>query len=214
LGFRVEDIRYILNTHVHIDHAGGIAALQRHSGAEVVASVEGASALRAGHVPEDDPQFGYEKLSVIPRVDHVTTIQDGEAVSLGGIEVTAHRVPGHTPGGTTWSWRSCEQNQCFNIVYADSLNAISSPGFRFTGAHGKSDIVPIFRGSIATVGALPCDILITVHPGFSDVLDHAKKASRGGGAMAFVDPGACRAYADKALQLLEERVSEESAPVH
>jgi len=211
LGFRVEDIRYILNSHVHADHAGGIAALQRHSGAEVVASVEGASALRSGHVPADDPQLGYKNTFVIPRVAHVKTIRDGEAVSLGGTEVIAHRTPGHTPGGTTWSWQSCEQNQCFNVVYADSLSAVIFPGFRFTGGHGKPDITPLFRKSIAKVAALPCDILITVHPEFSDVFERAKKAANGGGANAFVDPGACRSYANDALQSLEKRVDSERA---
>lgn len=214
LGFRVEDIRYILNSHVHVDHAGGIAALQRHSGAEVIASVEGAAALLAGHVPDDDPQKGYTSTAVIPRVAHAKTMRDGEAVTLGGIAVVAHRTPGHTPGGTTWTWRSCSQEnndkaQCVDIVYADSLNAISYPGFRFTGSQGKPDIVPAFRESIAKVAALPCDILITVHPDFSNVLERAKKATKGAGAKAFIDPGACRAYAKEALQLLERRVGEE-----
>ncbi len=211
LGFRVEDIRYILNSHVHVDHAGGIAALQRHSGAEVIASVEGASALRVGHLPDDDPLIGYSRIYATPRVAHVKPISDGEAVSLGGIDVVAHRTPGHTPGGTTWSWRSCDQGQCYDIVYADSLNAISFPGFRFTGGHGKPDITPAFRASIAKVAALPCDIIITVHPDLSDVFGRAAKAANGGGAKAFVDPEACRSYARDALQTLEKRVSDERA---
>ena len=211
LGFRVEDIRYILNSHVHADHAGGIAALQRHSGAEVIASVEGANALRAGHVPDDDPQYGYVNTYAFPRVTHVKAIGDGEAVSLGGVDVVAHRTPGHTPGSTTWSWRSCEQGQCYDIVYADSLNAVGFPGFRFSGGHGKPDLTPVFRASIAKVATLPCDILVTVHPEFSDVFERAARAAGGAGAKAFVDLGACRAYADEALQALEKQVKAEQA---
>lgn len=211
LGFRVENIRYILNSHVHADHAGGIAALQRHSGAQVIASVEGARALRAGHVPSDDPQRGFKSTYAFPRVAHVKTIRDGGKVSLGGIDLVAHRTPGHTPGSTTWSWRSCDDGRCFNIVYADSLSANSSPGFRFTGGHGMPDITPEFRDSIARVAALPCDIIITVHPDVSGVLERAARAANGGGANAFVDPGACRAYANDALQSLEKRVSDEGA---
>ncbi len=210
LGYRVEDIRFILNSHAHVDHAGGIAALQRHSGAEVVVSVEGAAALLAGAVPPDDPQSGYPRTHAIPRVAHVKTIRDGEVVGLGGVEVIAHRTPGHTPGGTTWSWRSCEQGSCVDIVYADSLNAISSPGFRFLGGHGKPDIVPAFRDSIAKVAALPCDILVSVHPDMTDVLERAAKAAQGD-ARAFIDAHACRAYADAALAQLEKRVREERA---
>lgn len=174
----------------------------------MVASKEGAAALQAGHLPADDPLRGYTNIQAIPRVAKVRTIRDGEAVTLGGVEVVAHRTPGHTPGGTTWSWRSCEQGACENIVYVDSLNAISHPGFRFTGGHGKPDIVPAFRASIAKVAALPCDILISVHPDMTEVHERAAKAAKGD-ARAFIDPGACRAYADEALQKLEKRVMEE-----
>lgn len=210
LGFRVQDIRYILNSHAHSDHAGGIAALQRHSGAEVVASTEGAAALQAGRLPNDDPLRGYRNIQAIPRVAKVKVIRDGEKVMLGGVEVVAHRTPGHTPGGTTWTWRSCEQQACENIVYVDSLNAISHPGFRFSGGHGRPDIGPAFRASIAKVALLPCDILISVHPDMTDVHERAAKAAKGD-INAFIDPHACRVYADEALQKLEKRVSEENA---
>src|ERR1044071_101762 len=85
LGFRTEDIRLIVNSHAHYDHAGGIGALQRASGATV-------------------------------------------AARAGGLAVTAHMTPGHTPGSTTWSWRSCEGPRCLDIVYADSLTAVSDDG--------------------------------------------------------------------------------------
>ncbi len=202
LGFRVEDIRYILNSHVHADHAGGIARLQRDSGASVIASAEGATALRAGQVPNDDPQVGYKNTRSFPRVAHVTTIRDSETVSLDGVDIVAHRTPGHTPGSTTWSWKSCDQGQCYNIVYADSLNALSFPGFRFTGGHGKPDITSTFRDSINKVVELPCDILITVHPGSSDLFRRAAMGS-------FVDSKACRVYANDAMQTLEQRVRDE-----
>jgi metallo-beta-lactamase class B len=210
LGFRVEDIRFILNSHVHTDHAGGIAALQRHSGAEVIAGAEGAAALQAGHMSDDDPLIGYNNIYAIPRVARVKTIGDGETVTLGDTAVVAHRTPGHTPGGTTWSWRSCEQDRCIDVVYADSLNAISFPGFRFTGGHGKPDLTPTFRASIAKVAALPCDILITVHPDMSHVFERAAKTAKGH-LKAFIDQGACRAYAAAALRTLNKRAAKERA---
>lgn len=210
LGYRIEDIRYILNSHVHVDHAGGIAKLQHDSHAEVLVSEASARALRAGHVADDDPQKGYPNMFAIPRVTRLRTVRDGEVVSLGGTALVAHLTPGHTPGSTTWTWRSCDAGQCENIVYADSLNAMSYPGFRFTGGHGKPDISATFRHSIATVAALPCDILITVHPGFSEIFERAARASSGEGLPAFVDTTACRRYADDALHTLEARLAEEN----
>ena len=208
LGFRVEDIKLILNTHVHYDHAGGIAELQRLSGAQVAASKPTAKALEAGHSGPDDPQFGI--LLDIPRVAHVKVIQDGETLHAGALAVTAHSTPGHTPGGTSWTWQSCEQQHCLNMVYADSLSAVSADNFRFTDSptypHARED----FAKSFATLSALPCDILLTPHPGASDMWERLEKRTKGD-ANAFVDSTACKHYADDGRAGLEKRLAQEAA---
>ena len=106
LGVRVEDIKLILNSHVHFDHAGGLAALQRASGARVAASVPSAPVLEAGTSAAGDPQHG--SLLDFPAVRNVRRFADGETLRVGPIAVTAHLTPGHTQGGTTWTWRSCD----------------------------------------------------------------------------------------------------------
>ena len=111
LGFHLKDIKYIANSHSHFDHAGGIAELQRMTGATVIASTWGAKALRAGHVIDGDPQFGYAKDSGFPPVTDVRAVRDGETIALGDVKLVAHYTPGHTPGSTTWTWRSCEEAQ-------------------------------------------------------------------------------------------------------
>jgi metallo-beta-lactamase class B len=58
-GFRLEDVKLILNSHTHYDHAGGIAALVRASRAEVAASPASKQALERGGPMEDDPQFSF-----------------------------------------------------------------------------------------------------------------------------------------------------------
>jgi len=167
LGLRTEKIRLIVNSHTHFDHAGGIAALQRFSGAEVVATGPGAEALRQGRATKDDPQHGFVDTDAFPRVPKVRVIKNGEKLRVGPLQITARFTPGHTPGGTTWTWRSCERSRCLDIVYADSLNAVSAPGFRFTGDSTHPSIVDRFAQSIKMMEDLPCDILISVHPGFS-----------------------------------------------
>ena len=208
LGFRTEDIRFILNSHAHYDHAGGIAALQRASGARVVASAAGARALERGEPTPDDPQYGLgRQANEFPAVKGVQTVAQGEAVKLGGVSVTAHMTPGHTPGSTTWAWRSCEGNRCLDIVYADSLTAVSADGFRFTGGRGRPDVAVTFRQSIEKVGALPCDIIVSTHPSATNLEDRLKRAAAAGDAL--VDPQGCRAYAGGALKRLEARIAEE-----
>jgi metallo-beta-lactamase class B len=189
--FRTEDVKFILNSHAHFDHAGGINALQRLSGATVVASPAGAKALERGEPTEDDPQFGFgSTINRFPAVKNVRVVKDGEVVRVGDLEVTAHLTPGHTPGSTTWTWRSCEGKTCKNIVYADSLNAVAAPGFRFTGDAVHPSRIDDFRRSIATVRALPCDVLLTVHP----VFNIGKT---------------CQTYADEASKRLDARIAEE-----
>jgi metallo-beta-lactamase class B len=207
LGFKTADVRLIVNSHTHYDHAGGIAALQRATGATVVASERSAEALRAGKPNPDDPQFAIAG-NDFPRVQDVRLIRDQEALTVGDIRITAHFTPGHTPGGTTWSWQSCEGSRCVNVVYADSLNAISADGFRFTGSASTPSIVDRFHKSIRMVENLPCDILLSPHPGLFGMLDKLQRKNSGE-VDAFVDPNACRSYAGVARARLEQRIKEE-----
>ncbi|MBV8306697.1 MAG: subclass B3 metallo-beta-lactamase [Gammaproteobacteria bacterium] len=204
LGFRMEDVKLILNSHVHYDHAGGIAELQRLSGAQVAASPSSAKVLRAGHSGADDPQFG--GLRGIPPVAHVTVVNDGETLRVGPLQLTAHLTAGHTPGGTTWTWTSCEKERCLNLVYADSLQPVSAEGFLFTRNSAYPDALEDFERSFRTLDALPCDILLTPHPETSDLWRKLKNRDDGAGPGAFVDPTACHRLADAARERLRERV--------
>jgi metallo-beta-lactamase class B len=193
LGFKTTDVRMIVNSHAHYDHVGGIAALQRFTGATVAASAAGKRAIERGEPTPDDPQYGFgREANAFPPVRNVRPVADRETIRVGDVAITAHLVPGHTPGATTWTWRACEGSNCRDIVYADSLNAISAPGFRFTGDASHPSLVEQFRKNIALVRELPCDIAIPVHPTFP-------LASNG-----------CRAHADAAEKRLEARLLEEA----
>lgn len=204
LGYDLDDVEYLMNSHTHHDHAGGLAALQRASGAVMLASPRAAEALRFGGPTLDDPQYGIPENRFAP-VGNVRAVADGERIAIGGTTFTAHFTPGHTPGGTTWTWSSCEGERCLSMVYVDSLNAVSRDGFRF-GA--QPSLVETFGRSIETVAALPCDILLAPHPGFAQ-LDQKYARSRDGETDAFVDPAGCRSYAAAAARRLEERLRSE-----
>jgi metallo-beta-lactamase class B len=166
LGFRVEDVKLILNSHVHFDHAGGIAQLQRMTGAVVKASPISAPVLATGEIGRSDPQAATG--SRMDPVANVTTVEDGETLRVGEIAIKAVLTPGHTPGGTSWTWESCENNRCLHLVYADSLSPVSSPRFRFTDSPEYPNVVADFEKSFAALETIPCDIIISVHPEFSN----------------------------------------------
>jgi metallo-beta-lactamase class B len=206
LGLDVRRVKWILNSHAHFDHAGGIAALQRLSGARVAASADGAKALRSGAMTPEDPQAALGEKFHYPAVRKVEAVVDGQQLKLGKVVVTAHSTPGHTPGGMTWTWKSCEGERCVDVVYGESLTAVSSDGFRYGAKPGR---VEQYRASIAKVRTLPCDVLIPTHPGTGRLFAQAEASVREG-RKAFLDPGACRAYADRADAGLTARVKQEA----
>ena len=207
LGFALAEVRWILNSHAHFDHAGGIAALQRLSGARVGAGPEGAEALRRGDIGADDPQHGMGEVMRFPAVPEVEAIEDGGTVRVGSLTITRHATPGHTPGGSSWSWRSCEDGECLTMVYADSLSPVSADGFRF----GASGAGATLARSIARVAGLRCGVLVATHPSASGVFERLAARADSPDANPFVDPAACSRYAARFKTWLAQRLAQEQA---
>jgi metallo-beta-lactamase class B len=200
LGYRTEDVKLIVNSHAHFDHAGGIHALRQASGASVAASASGANALMRGENTTDDPQFGFGRAANgFPPVPNVHVVKDGETLRVGQLSVTAHLTPGHTPGSTTWTWKACEGSRCLDVVYADSLTATIAPGFKYSSDPAR---VALFRKSIEAVAALPCDIVVSVHPDFTNLMDKIAKKD-------FVDSRGCREYAAFGTKSLDAQLARE-----
>jgi metallo-beta-lactamase class B len=206
LGFRVEDVKLILNSHVHSDHAGGIAELQRLSGARVVASDWSAAVFTSAGVAKDDPQYG--TIQPIPRVSKVERLRDGQTFRVGDIAITAHLTPGHTPGGTSWTWESCEGARCLHMVYADSLSPVSADGYKFSD---HATTLAGFQQSFAFLRAAPCDILLTPHPDASSEWDDIKVWRLEGKPQPGFDGSACRKLADDASEQLHQRIAKENS---
>jgi metallo-beta-lactamase class B len=204
LGYKLADVKYILNSHAHSDHAGGIAALQKLSGATVVAGRANLATLASGKAGRDDPQYGdLDDFEPVPAA--LRGVGDGEVIHVGPLAVTAHATPGHTPGGVTWTWTSCVDGICENLVFADSLRAGAADGYRFTD---HADLVATFRTTYAAFGALPCDILVTAHPEANDLLDRLQRRDKAG-VSAFIDPNACHDLAAYERDSLNQRLAKE-----
>jgi metallo-beta-lactamase class B len=198
LGFDPADVKVLLMTHEHGDHIGGMARLQQLTGARLLASPPAAEALASGKATKDDPQFASDPGFAPARVDG--QIDDGAPVTLGDLSLTPVATPGHTPGATSWQWRSCEGTACRTIVYADSLSPVSSDSYRFSD---HPAYLADFRSSLDRVAQLDCGILLSPHPSAS-----AMDARLTKGALA--DAAACKAYAADRTRLLDERLAEEA----
>ena len=205
LGFRIGDVKLIVNSHAHFDHAGGIAALQRASGARVSASEWSAAVLAGGKPLPGDPQLGLAL--PFPAVAGVKRFAFGDTLRVGSIALVPHATAGHTPGGTTWSWRSCDGERCLDFVYADSQTPVSADEFLFTRSTTYPNALADFRRAHATLERLSCDVLLTPHPDASGLW--RRVAADGTPRAQLVDRSACRRYAATARRLLEERIERE-----
>jgi len=209
-GFDSLDIRYILNSHAHFDHAGGIAALQRYTDAKVLASAGSLAVLQSGEPGTDDPQFNFGvEANRFPGVQNVALIADQETLTLGATTLTAHYTPGHTPGGTTWTWKSCEAANCLNMAYADSLSPVSAEGFRFSGSNQSPNHAQQIRNSAALIRNLPCDILLAPHPFLFRMEDKLTALAISPDTNPFIDTGACADFADHFEAWLTRRLAQE-----
>lgn len=223
LGFRPEEIKLIVNSHVHFDHAGGIAELQKLTGARVVASEWSARVLQTGGVARSDPQYGVSRDT--PRVARVETLHDGEVFQVGDIVMTAHLTGGHTPGGTSWTWKSCEPvtaaspesrggRRCADIVYSDSMTAVSADGFRFSDSKAYPSAVKDFERSYSFLRSTPCDILLATHPDAASFWDRVAKRDAGKLPNPMFTPGGCVQLAERASAQLRRRLESERQSAH
>ena len=200
LGFRLKDVKLIGASHEHLDHVGGIAALQRLTGATVMAMPGAYVQLQTGAVADEDPQRGL--IEPPPPAEVGIMLTNGWEILQSPFRLWAWATPGHAPGSTSWSWRSCEGKRCVTIVYGDSVTAVSAPSYRFSD-HPK--YVASFRKSLDRIARLRCDLLITPHPSASHFIERLE------GKEPLIAPGQCANYAADGLRNLEARLAKEQA---
>ena len=203
LGFDPLQIKAIIVSHPHYDHAGGVNALQRMTGATVYTSAAGVPTLTTGQLQEDDPQYvANASGDSFPAVRNVVAVEDGGVIAVGELEFRAVHTPGHTPGGVTWTWESCALGTCYKVVYADSLTSVSRPGFSFA----ESGAAALITESAEKIANLECDILLSPHPFFFGMYDKLEQRDEGN---PFINSVGCHFYAEEALSWLERRLQAE-----
>jgi len=200
LGFALDQVKWIVTSHEHHDHVGGVAALQAATGARVAANVAARHQLETGVLDPADPQAGMHDPYPAIRVDRV--MRDGETLTLGPLKLTMHATPGHAPGSTSWTWQSCDGTNCPSIAYLDSVTAVSADAYRFSD---HPDYLASFRQSLDRIEAIECDFVITPHPGASQLYE------RLAGDAPLFDDNACQHYARWGREQLEARLTREAA---
>ncbi len=186
LGFRIQDVKVLLNSHAHYDHCGGLAELKRLSGAQMVASRSDAEVLESG----GRVSFEGWKNSGFPPVKVDRVIADGETVQLGDVTLTAVLTPGHTKGCTTWTMPVTDSGKTHHVVFYCSTTV---PGYQLVNNLKYPQIVSDYQGSFAKLRQLPCDVFLAPHGSFFH-LDEKRARMAKGGANPFIDPAEFREF--------------------
>ncbi len=199
LGFDPAHVRWIVSSHEHYDHSGGLAALKVATGAKLAANKAEVAALETGKPNAEDPQSGSITAARPVKVDRA--MADGDTLQVGNLILTMHARPAHAPGSASWTWTSCEGSDCKRIAFLDSISTPAADGYRFSE---HPQYVARVRTAMSGMARIPCDILLTPHPGQSAMYD------RYAGKAPLVDADACTNYATRGLAAFDERVAREA----
>lgn len=201
LGFRLNDVRLILNSHARLDQAGGIARIKAWSGAALVASQANAEQMARGGKGD----FALGDALPFPAVATDKIIGDGEILTLGGVKVKALLTPGHLPGSTSWLIRLPDGK---TVIYADSL---ATPDYYLVNNKNYPSLVSDIRKSFALLAAQQADIFIANK---GDRFDLKAKRARldAGDKDAFIDRDGLQRYVLQSQRKFEQSLAKQSQP--
>jgi metallo-beta-lactamase class B len=200
LGFKLTDVKYILSSHEHLDHAGGISRLQGVTGAKFVALEQEVAGLTAG--------------TSFPAAKPDRVIHDGDRVKLGTAIMTAHLTPGHTRGCTTWTTTVEDGGRTYQVVFVGSASVlpmyklIDRPGAPATYAGIEQDYQKTFQ----VLRSLPCDVFLGSHGSFYSLVDKREVLTRKPAQNPFIDPWGYQAYVLRAEAFFEKELAAERDP--
>ena len=115
LGFRLEDVKILLQMQSHWDHTAALAEIKEITGAAMWTTPADAPILEDGGF--SDPHFGGRQSFKPVGVDKI--IRDGDLVELGDISLRVHEHPGHTQGSSSYSMVVNENGRDYNVLIAN-----------------------------------------------------------------------------------------------
>jgi metallo-beta-lactamase class B len=215
LGFKVDDIKILLNTQGHKDHAGGFAALKKRTGAQLMVSSADADLIeRGGH-----GDFSLGDTFTFPPATVDRRLKDGDTVSLGGMVLTAHLTPGHTQGCTTWTFDTKDATPSTTLRASRTLHVVDLCGLAVLdttkiekGMAGYPTIVEDYERTFATLRRLPVDIFIGAHVSYYDGRAKAEKAKGSANPNLFIDPEGFRRAVDNGERQFRARLTAAKMP--
>ena len=200
LGFRFSDIKIILISHAHDDHAAGCALAKRLSGAKLMVMDADVAEIESGGAHD----FQYHQHWTPVKVDRV--LHDGDTVRLGGTTLVAHLTPGHTKGCTTWTSDIEAGGRPYHVVIVGSANV--NPGYRLVGNKPYPQIASDYEKTFRVLASLPCDVFLGAHGEYYGMDEKLKRLGRGG-RNPFIDPEGYQAFVREHERAFRAKLAEQ-----
>jgi len=187
LGYKLTDIKFLINTHAHMDHTGGLALIKKDSGAQLISGEKDKPLLEGGYYPGQDDEFVKFPPVKVDRVVH-----EGDTVALGGVTLTAHETAGHSPGCTSWTTTAKDGDATRSVIFFCSATValnklVTNPTY--------PGIIDDYKKTFAWSKTVHPDVLLAPHPEMYDM--PGKRAKIAAGAPnPFVKPGEFNAFCD------------------
>jgi len=208
LGFKLTDIKNLINSHAHFDHAGGLAELKELTGAKLIASEADTELLSRGG--KEDFQWGDQYAYRPVKVDYVLRkTRNRYQIERGGVSLNMILTPGHTKGSTTWTMKVKEDGKQYNVIFATS---VSAPGYRLVNNDKYPKIVDDYRRTFKILKSLSCDVFLGPHAEFFSMKEKIARMEEGAKPNPFIDPSGYREYlanGEKEIQKIIETQTQE-----
>jgi len=205
LGFHFKDVKILLISHGHWDHAAGSAEIKRLTGAKYMVMDADVPVVESGG--KDDFQYGNSAESQFPATKVDRVLHDGDEVKLGGVVLVAHKTPGHTKGCTTWTMKVREDNKTYNVVIVGSPNV--NTGYKLVDNTAYPTIAQDYELTFRTLKSLPCDVFLGAHGSYFG-MEAKFPRMKAGGVNPFVDPEGYRSYVAEREQAFRAELATQS----
>jgi len=180
LGFNLQDVKVLLNSHAHDDHCGAFAEIKRRTGVTLITSKLDGDLMMGGG--KGDFYWGDDAKYEPVTPDRI--VSDDERVEIGGVSLTTHLTPGHTKGCTSWSMSVHDDGKNYNVLFLCGLTV--SP-YKLTNNDQYPNIAEDERSTLQRLGGIHADVLLAPHGFFFDLEGKAAR-QKAGAANSFVDP--------------------------
>jgi metallo-beta-lactamase class B len=206
LGFHFKDVKILLISHGHWDHAAGSAEVVRLTGAKYMVMDADVPLIESGG--KTDFQYGSEAGSQFPPVKVNRVLHDGDEVRLGGVVLVAHKTPGHTKGCTTWTMTVADGGKSYHVVIVGSPNV--NTGYKLVKNAAYPGIAPDYEQTFRTLQSLPCDVFLGAHGAYFG-MEAKYQRMKEGVANPFVDPEGYQSYVAERERTFRKELAKQSS---